>query len=192
MRFKVFISLTVSTGLGLLAALVLCFSTPANAIEISFTVADLGASTWEYRYTLRHDGSLGGDPVQAFAIGFDPALYDEASLTIVSEPPASTDWDEQILASGVALDAFYDVQATAGGLVPGQSASGFRVRFRWLGTAAPGPQPFWIFQNGSSVVLEQGQTVSITHAIPLVDGRTLLVLIVALGLLASLCLRGRC
>ncbi len=139
-----------------------CLPLPAttHAADVRYTLNQVGNATWEYHYTVTHDGDPAGAPLWEFAIGFDPTLYREPSLGIATPASLSTKWDERILASSLVLDAFYDAQATIGGLAAGESSSGFRVRFEWTGPGAPGDQPFWIFAPGNPAPLQQGRTAA--------------------------------
>jgi len=131
----------------------------ASAISIGYDLTDLGGGSYQYDYTVTNDGTLGaGVAVEAFDIYFDPALYDELSLTIATPTPPAADWSETILGSFPGVDAAYDASATAGGIADGTSEGPFRVQFSWLGTSPPTDQVFEIYDPISFSVLESGTT----------------------------------
>lgn len=151
--------------LGILAFLLVAQT--ANAIAINYNLIALGGDDYRYEYTVTNDGSLGaGIALEWFAILFDPVLYDESSLTIVTADPPASDWDELILGSGLLIDAAYDVFALAGGIADGGNVTGFAVEFTWLGTGAPGAQPFEIYDPVSFDVIETGSTHTTVSAVP--------------------------
>ena len=66
----------------------LSFSTSAHAISVQYGLTSLGGNAYRYDYSIANDGSLGaGVPVELFDIYFDPTLYLESSLNIVSSGP---------------------------------------------------------------------------------------------------------
>ncbi len=106
---------------------------PASAVVIEYELTDLGGDRYRYDYTVINDGSLGaGVSVQLFDILFDPPLYDESSLSIVSGSSIISDWDEQILSSFPPFAAAYDLSAISSGVLEGNTISGFAVEFNWL------------------------------------------------------------
>jgi hypothetical protein len=135
----------------------------AQATTIQSQSIDLGSNHYRSVYTVTNDGSLGA-PLRGFDLYFDPGLYLEASLTIVTAPPLATDWDQLILGSGVLVSAAYDAVALAGGIPDGASESGFAVEFTWIGPGTPGAQPFEIFDPQTFDVLESGLTTPIPEA----------------------------
>ncbi len=140
--------------------LALCVQT-ASATLIEYELTPTGGNNYRYEYTVTNDGSLGaGVALEWFAILFDPALYDETSLTIVTANPPAADWDELILGSGLLIDAAYDVFALGGGIADGDSVSGFAVEFTWLGAGMPSAQPFEIYDPVSFSVIETGVTAA--------------------------------
>lgn len=151
--------------LGILAFLLVAQT--ASAITIHYDLTALGGNDYRYEYTVTNDGSLGaGAALEWFAILFDPTLYDETTLTIVTADPPASDWDELILGSGLLIDAAYDVFALAGGIADGGSVAGFAVEFTWLGTGAPGAQSFEIYDPVSFDVIQTGSTRTTVSAVP--------------------------
>jgi hypothetical protein len=142
-------------------------SAPADATTIEYVAVDLADTTfgedlWEYRY--RVSGFV-FDADQGFSIRFDPLLY--AGLED-PPPPVGGDWDPLVLQPdpGLPADGAYDALA----LVNGASLLDlFRVGFVWLGSGAPGSQPFEINQfdsNGNFMeILASGFTAPL-QAVP--------------------------
>ncbi len=153
--------------LGVLALVLLAHTQTAGAIAIHYDLTALGGDDYRYEYTVTNDGTLGaGVALEWFAILFDPALYDETSLTIVTANPPAADWDELILGSGLLIDAAYDVFALVGGIADGDSVSGFAVEFSWLGAGMPSAQGFEIFDPVSLNVIETGSTRATVTSVP--------------------------
>lgn len=127
-------------------------------ITIDYTLSSLGGSSYRYDYLVTNDGSLGPVVnVKLFDIAFDPALYDELSLSISTPASFNTDWYQQILASAPGSSALYDVSAFGSGI--SGSLGGFAVTFNWLGTTAgPGTQAFTIYDVDTFDLLEEGMT----------------------------------
>ncbi len=140
--------------------LLLCAAIPAQASIVQYSLTALGGNTYQYDYSVTNDGSLGaGVAIEAFAVQFDPALYDENSLTIVTPEPLALDWDQLILGSGLLVPAAFDVLALSNGIAVGTSVSGFAVQFNWLGLGTPGAQTFEVYDVASGDLIEQGSTV---------------------------------
>jgi len=153
--------------LGVLALVLLAHTQTAGAIAIHYDLTALGGDDYRYEYTVSNDGTLGaGVALEWFAILFDPALYDETSLTIVTANPPAADWDELILGSGLLIDAAYDVFALGGGIVDGDSVAGFAVEFTWLGAGMPSAQGFEIYDPVSFNVVETGSTRATVTSVP--------------------------
>lgn len=138
------------------------FCSSAYAITIDYVLVSLGANDYRYEYTVTNDGSLGpGVALELFDIVFDPALYLESSLTIVTSTPPAADWWEDIFPSIPILDepALYDVFARNGGIADGSRTAGFAVEFEWLDSSArPGAQPFLVYDPSTFDVLEESIT----------------------------------
>ena len=145
----------------------LFLATPAHAIAIQYDLTALGGNGYRYDYMITNDGSLGaGIPVELFDIYFDPALYLESSLNIVTPGPLMLSWDETILSSGVLVPAAYDAYALNGGIADGSFATGFAVAFEWLGLGLPGEQVFDIFNPTTFALLETGTTRALAIPLP--------------------------
>jgi hypothetical protein len=135
----------------------------AQAVHIEYEWVALGGTAYRYDYTVSNDGSLGvGVSLQIFDILFDPGLYQETSLTIVTSDPPAADWTETLFPANPTVgefSAFYDAQARYGGIPVGTSVSGFAVEFAWLGgPTGPGTQPFRIYDALTFALLEEGAT----------------------------------
>ena len=142
-------------------------SAAAHAIFIDYALAPLGGNQYRYDYTVINDGSLGaGMALEACDILFDLADYLESSLSIVSAPALSIDWDQLLLASGPGVPALFDVFALSGGLAVGDSLNGLSVQFEWIGGAqGPAAQAFEIYDPNSFALVESGLTRDI-RAVP--------------------------
>jgi len=163
--------------------LTLIFFQPASAVVIEYELTDLGSDRYRYDYTVINDGSLGaGVSVQLFGILFNPSLYDEPSLSIVSGSSVISDWDEQILNSFPPFAAAYDLSAISSGVLEGDAASGFAVEFNWLGLGAPGTQDFEIYDPVSWDLLEIG-TTQLVAATGVPEPSTLLLIVCSIGLM---------
>jgi len=131
----------------------------AHADFVSYVLTSLGGTDYRYEYTVTNDGSLGASvAITGFTIMFDPVLYDENSLSIVTTEPLASDWDEIILSSGLLVDAAYDAYALAGGVATGSTISGFAVEFTWLGNGTPGAQSYEIYDQDTFDLIAFGTT----------------------------------
>lgn len=171
----------------ILGALALALSVQtAGATLIEYELTPTGGNSYRYEYNVTNDGTLGaGVALEWFAILFDPALYDETSLTIVTADPPAADWDELILGSGLLIDAAYDVFALGGGIADGGSVAGFAVEFTWLGAGMPSVQGFEIFDPVSLNVIETGSTRATVTSVP-EPGTPALLLLAAITAVAML------
>lgn len=155
----------VATGLGRLVVAgalmsTLAWQAHAGPVSIEYELASLGGTQYEYRYTVMNV-SL-GTPVEWFSIDFDPALFDESSLAISST--GTGDWSEIILGSFLAVPAQFDAYYLGGNpLGVGDSASGFAVRFSWLGPGTPGAQMFTIWDTASADILYTDVTTAVNE-----------------------------
>jgi hypothetical protein len=153
----------------------------ACAIEVNFTTFALGSDHYRYEYTIHNDGSLGTSTSLALLdLLFDPALYQESSLTNVSTAALATDWSQQFLASGIGVPAAFDLMAKGSGIAVGGQVSGFAVEFHWLGAGGPGNQPFEVYDAVTFDKLAQG----ITSAVP--EPETWLMLLAGTPILVAL------
>jgi len=136
-------------NIGLLCFLLVSLGCPllSYAVSVQYSLSSLSPNNYRYDYTLINDGSLGaGVALELLDINFDPALYLESSLHIVSLPSLSSDWDQVILGSSLSVPAAFDIYALTGGVADGASLGGFSVEFTWLGgPAGPAAQSFEIF-----------------------------------------------
>lgn len=130
----------------------------AHATTMGYNLTHLNGNTYRYDYTVINDGSLeSGVNVKLFDIVFDPAMYDEPSLALLSNSGISSEWSEMFLASAPGVPAQYDVYALADGV--SGTTSGFAVQFAWLGGGAgPGSQAFVISDPDTFSTLEEGFT----------------------------------
>lgn len=151
-------SLRTIAGGALLAALAMSGSR-SEAVTIRYDVVPLGGQTYQYVYTVENDGAPGAAPVRLFDVSFDPDLYETVSLTQTTPAPLSNAWSQDFLSAVPGVAAAYDVSATGGGVGVGQVASGFSVRFLWLGEGLPGAQPFEIYDPTTFARIGQGVTV---------------------------------
>jgi len=138
-------------------------STPALATSVQYTLLPLGGDSYRYEYSVSNDGSLGsGVGIQLFDLLFDPTQYAESSLVITTPLPLSADWDQTFLASAPGDPAAYDALALAAGIADAATVGGFSVDFAWIGTGAPGSQPYRIYDPTSFALLAEGVTSSST------------------------------
>jgi hypothetical protein len=158
------------------------FARPAQATVISFEATNLldqvaGEDLWLYRYfvsgrTFKED--------QGFSVYFDTTLYDLESDQN-PDPQVNRDWNVLILDTDLGLPdgGIYDALA----LVDNASLKyPFAVTFVWLGTGAPGSQPFTInqFDADSNIsFLEEGRTT------PVPEPSTLLLISTAVAVLGA-------
>lgn len=154
---------------------------PPQPNRIDYEVVSLGSNQYRYVYHVVNNGALpDGAAIGLFDIQFDPALYLETSLSIVSGPAIAADWDQQILASGEDVPAAYDALALLDGVGAGQSLTGFAVEFEWLGPGGPGAQPFEIYDPDTFALLATGMTT------PVPEPRVVWMMLAALLTLALL------
>ena len=72
----------------LLGVALLALSVTTHATQVRYQLDHLGGSTWQYRFTLTNDGTLGASvPLRWFSIDFATSLFDDATLVIASAPP---------------------------------------------------------------------------------------------------------
>jgi hypothetical protein len=131
-------------------------TTHVHAALITYTTQSLGGSLYRYDYTITHQA--GEDPLHLVDIEFDPALYLESSLNIVSDPALTAGWDQIIIGSQPGLPALFDLLALGGPLDGGASLSGFAIEFEWLGAGVPGPQAFQVVNPDTFTTVSTGRT----------------------------------
>jgi len=155
----------------------------AGAISIQYTLIPLGGNAYQYVYSITNNGTLAsGAAVKLFDILFDPALYQESSLQIVTPSTLHAQWSEQLLASAPGVPAAYDALAIQGGIPLGTTVSGFSVQFRWFGPGLPGPQPFQVFDPTTFQLLQTGQTAGGPQGAPAASMLTLILIGAGLAL----------
>jgi hypothetical protein len=134
---------------------------PASATTVSYQATQVGATTWQYDYTVSND-SLGVD-INEFTIFF--ALGDYANLSVFATP---ADWDSLVAEPDPNLpdDGWFDSLALVSGIAPGASLGGFSVRFDWLGQGTPGAQSFAVIDPETFAVLGSGRSLSPGSPVP--------------------------
>jgi len=155
-----------SCKLGACVTLLLSFQAVGSTISIQYSLSPLGGNVYSYIYSVTNDGSLpGGAPVRLFDVLFDPNLYQESSLLIVTPSGLQAQWSEHFLASvPPSIPAFFDVYTSGGGIPSGHTVTGFAVQFTWLGSGVPGSQPFEIYDPTTFQMLQSGNTFDGTSA----------------------------
>lgn len=146
---------------------ILLSTSPLFAISIRSEVLSVGGAMYRSVYSVTNDGSLGsGVAVELFDILFDPTLYSESSLSIVTPASLSADWDQLILASAPGVFPAFDAFALMGGVADGATVSGFAIEYQWFGTGTPGAQPFEVYDPITFALLEQGVTTTKSAQVP--------------------------
>jgi hypothetical protein len=164
----------------LLVGLALIFSARSHALIIQYDLAQLSATQYQYNYTFTNDGSIAAN-IELFSINFDPALYDESSLTPNASSDVTSNWDIQILSSGVFVPAALDFFALGSGLATGESFDGVSIDFEWLGVGnLPGSQSFDVFDAATFDFIGSGDTLAATTPNPVSAPVTLLLLLPSL------------
>jgi hypothetical protein len=148
----------------LLLAILWSFSMQASAAIIEHTLHSLGGAQYRYDYTVRHQA--GEAPILLLDIDFDPALYLESSLNIVSDPVLNASWDQLIIGSQPGYPALFDVFALGTGLDNGDVLTGLAVEFTWLGAGLPGAQAFTLLDPTSFDVIDSGFTRAASSNVP--------------------------
>lgn len=139
--------------------------TEGKATAVTYSVANLAGSTWQYDYQIVND-TLGG-PLAEFTLFFDPTRYVDLAVTV---SPAA--WDLLVVQPdpGLPADGFADALALGAGLASGGALNGLSVSFRYSGSGTPGPQVFTVVNPVTFATLEAGMTA----AVPLPAGVWLL------------------
>ena len=127
----------------------------SSVTEISYSITSLGGASWQYNYNVSNI-SL-SQPIKEVTISFDADSC--RNLAVVAPTPAG--WDAVIWQPEPFLhDAGgYDALTSGGGILGGQSVSGFMVRFDWLGAGAPGSQLYNIVNPVTFEMIDSGTTV---------------------------------
>lgn len=162
-RGKCFLRKKVQVLSALLATLSL-FSVNSFATVIEYELTSLGGNEYRYDYSVTND-TLSGD-IELFDIYFDPTLYNETSLNVVSSASINAGWSESILTSAPGFDALYDAYSFGGGISAGDTLSGFSIEFEWLGIGGPGAQLFDVYDALTFALLDTGTTTLRTNAVP--------------------------
>lgn len=131
-------------------------ATQVSAALITYTTQSLGGASYRHQYTITHQ--IGEDPIHLIDIEFDPSLYLESSLTIVSDPVLTADWDQLLIGSQAGLPALLDLFALVAPLSDGATLSGFAIEFEWLGAGLPGSQAFQIVNPDTFDTVSAGRT----------------------------------
>lgn len=141
-----------------LVPLVALAAAPAGAVVVTYFPRDLadavpGEDRWEYAFQVDDFAAYGAG--YGFTVRFDPDLY----VALDPAPHSPPQWDAITAEPDPNLgdDGFYDAET----LVDAPNAAAvFRVSFVWLGTGAPGAQPFEVREPSPSFeVVESGTTV---------------------------------
>jgi hypothetical protein len=165
--------------IALLAAL--AFHTTAHATLIDFTAQSVGGNTWRYDYSVTNDTLT--DPLEEFTIFFDRNFY--SNLQVAASPSG---WDSLVVQPDLNIPdhGFFDSLSLMGGLLPGQTASGFSVLFDWTGTSEPGGQSFSVVDPESFEPIDGGTTRRPNAPPPVSVPEPGTLILFALGLLALL------
>jgi len=142
----------------LTTAILVCISFSPTAMGTLVTVEYDVRQTegiWEYDYTV-YNSDL-APPLEAFTLWFDADLYE--NLVVTTPDPLSDKWEELILQPVPGLGYGYDLFANEEGLLPGETAQGFSIRFSWLGDGMPTSQLFSVTDPASFETVYEGFTV---------------------------------
>ncbi len=170
----------------------------AGTVSVQYTLVPMGGNVYRCVYSITNNGSLPGSaPIKLFDILFDPTLYQESSLQIVTSQVNSalnSQWNQQLLVSVPGLPADYDALAINGnlGIQPGTTVTGFAIQFTWIGPGSPGSQPFLIYDPTQTpyAQLQSGQTsTSVPAGVPVSSNLTLLLIACGIALAATYQLR---
>jgi hypothetical protein len=108
----------------------LCCSKPVSATLITSDIFHVGGDIWEYHYSIENDTAF---TIEQFALYFPADTYQ--NLVDISTLP---DWDILLFQPGAFFpqdDGIFDALALIQGINPGETLSGFAVRFTYIGNA---------------------------------------------------------
>jgi len=128
-------------------------------LVISYHAVSIPSNLWQYNYSVSYaPGSQLLGQYEAFDIFFDLTKYSNLQNAV-----AGANWSPLVLQPdpGIPSDGVFDVMATVG-QTPLPDV--FSIQFSWLGSGAPGSQPFSLVQYDAAGNLingpyGQGQTV---------------------------------
>lgn len=170
------------------ASLWLLLPLSASATTIHYTATDIsdtvaGDDLWQYSYTVTDFSFPAGF---GFSIFFDYALFTQIQDPA---PPVNIDWDVLTLQPDLFLpdDGIYDALALVDSAPP---LDLFTVEFVWLGSGAPGAQPFSVYDESFADV-ETGTTIPEPNTLTLI-GTGLLAIALARKLPVDKRLSGVC
>lgn len=130
----------------------------AVPVGITYESQQMDLNTWEYTFTVTNYSLAEG--VEAFTIWFDYGLYE--NLFATSGTNITNTWDELVVQPDNFLedDGYYDALIFEGAVMAGQSRTGFKVMFDWLGQEEPAGQLFEVFDpEDYSQPIASGSTV---------------------------------
>lgn len=149
------------------AAAAVAAMAPAQAAVLTTQAQSLGGTQWQLDFSITHDGTPAS--FEGVTLYFDRALF--ANL---GDAVAPTGWDPMLFQpdAGLGSDGAYDVLADAAHLLSaGQTASGFSLRFDFLGNVLPTTWSYDLYRldatSGDIEILDSGRTVEAVAAVPL-------------------------
>jgi hypothetical protein len=139
----------------------LMFAWTVQATVISYDVLNIGASTWQYNYTVTNDTL--SSSIEEITIYSPLGLY--SNLLSVGQP---IDWNSIVAEPDPNLpaDGFFDSATVAAGIPPGSTLGQFSVQFSWLGAGSPSAQSFDIVDPTTFSTLDSGITQSSATPVP--------------------------
>jgi hypothetical protein len=136
-----------------------CMSSQANAALITSNFSDLGSNQWSVDLSLTNDRDAAG--INEFTVYFSETLF--ANLSVISSP---ADWDGFVAQSDLSLGwpGFFDSYNPLG-LGLGNSQSGFKIGFTFLGQGTPSPLAFDII-GADFLPTSSGTSTNVTSKVP--------------------------